>query len=89
MPLRPLGKKVIGRLLTPAQQESAIIQPFANERKTHAIKVIGVGNGCQEVQVGDVVILPEHGWVRTQLKEDNGVEEFISIPESLLLAVVE
>lgn len=89
MPLRPLGKKVVGELITPNANESLLIQPFASEKKTYAMKVTGIGAGCEQVSIGDVVILPPAGWTRVMLMEDDGPREGVAINEDFLLAVVE
>lgn len=88
MPLRPLGKKVVGKLIVPGIN-SPILQPFAEEKRTYAMKVLSVGDGCKEVQIGDVVILPESGWVRVTLLEGDETVDAVSIREDLLLAVVD
>lgn len=93
MPLKPLSKKVVGDLIDGkvSASSSFIIHPFENtkEKKRLAMEVMATGDGCCEVEVGDIVILPEGGWVVVTLKEDDGTYvKRISVPEKLLLAKV-
>jgi hypothetical protein len=90
MPLIPLRKKVVGSLISQKDvQIGLIIDPFGSKKTQFAMKVEYVGPYCDEVAVGDVVILPGEGWTMVRLLEDDGtIVEKVSIEEDRILARV-
>jgi hypothetical protein len=92
--LRPLFNNVWGVPLYTSSStwgDSDLIRPEMNikEKIHHIIRVCEVGSHCREVQVGDLVILPEEngGAVVTVRREDGKLERRYCFPEDQALAL--
>lgn len=74
MPLKPLWDNVWGVTVFEKPKHSNVIESPFEEKKHHLLKVVAVGRDCKEVQVGDVVILPEDngGVVVTLIDNETG-----------------
>ena len=88
MHIRPLGNRVLVKLIEPEQRASSggiVLPDTAREEKALRGEVLAVGSAEKiEVKKGDIVLVPRFGG--TQFEQDN--EKLLIVKAADVLAVV-
>jgi co-chaperonin GroES (HSP10) len=84
--LKPLYTRVLCKTVDFVRESEQLEIPFPREKVQFVMEVVGRGEDCKYVQVGDIVIIPEYGgqFVNVLDEDDNLVQRFLIEEEDIL-----